>query len=171
MAAEHIGFEVGQRRRLASRAHVRPDNPAAFFARVRNGFDFALEVRLGGLIGHVHARAVGRELPPVVDASEAGLLVAAEEETAPAVRAVVLDQADRAVGGTEADQVLAEQFDPQWRAVGLGKLIGADGWQPVLAHEVAHGRARPDAAQILVLGWTQHDPTMVAPVATLTRLW
>src|SRR5690349_20539984 len=72
------------------------------------------------------------------------------------MRAVVMNQSDRPVGGAEADQVLAEESHPQWRPVWLGHFIRAHRWQPVLTHELAHRRARPNATQILVFDSTQH---------------
>ena len=79
-----------------------------------------LKVGLGGLVGHVDAVAVDVELPAVVDAAQAGFFVAAEEQGRAAVRAVVLDQADLAVGVAEGDELLAEEQDPHGSESGVG---------------------------------------------------
>ena len=148
----------GGRSVAGARAHVDPDDAAALAGRVRHGFDFGPEIRLGGLIGHVDAVAGGVELPAVVDAAQAGFFVAAEEQRGAAVRAVVLEQADLAVGIAEGDELFAEQHDAARVAVRLRQLAREQAWQPVLAHQLAHRRAGADATQQLVFFATQHLP-------------
>ena len=115
-----------------------------------------LEVRLGRLGRHVDAVAGDVELPAVVDAAQALFFVAAEEHRGAAVRAGVLHQADRAGRRAEGDQVLAQQLDAQRRAVGRRQLVRADRRHPVLAHQVAHGRAGADATEGFVVLFTEH---------------
>src|SRR5205823_1720286 len=115
-----------------------------------------LEVAFGGLVGHVDASAVDGELPAVVDAADASLLVAAEEQRGAAVGAVVLNQADLARGVAVADQIFAEQPYAQWVAVRPRQFVGADRRQPVLAHEIAHRRAGANPTQVLVLRLAEH---------------
>jgi hypothetical protein len=83
----------------------------------------------------------------VIDAAESLLLVAAIEERGPAVRAVVLDEADLAGGDAEGDQVLAQQADTHRRAIRLGQLTGEQDGDPVLPDEVPHRRAGSDATE------------------------
>jgi hypothetical protein len=91
----------------------------------------------------------------VIDAAETIFLVAAEEEGGAAMGADVAEEADFAGGGAEADEVLAEQADAEGWAVG-NDLIGGVGGQPVLPHEVAHGSARSDVTDQLIVRSGQH---------------
>src|SRR5438270_179876 len=118
MLGQHVGFEIGQRRRVLARTQIGPDDAAALSGGIGVCFDLVPEVTFGGFIRHVDAGAIGGELPAVVDASEALLLVATEEQGGASVRAVVLDQADRSIGSPKADQIFAEQPYAQWVAVG-----------------------------------------------------
>src|SRR4029079_16661653 len=55
----------------------------------------------------------------------------------------------------EEDEVLAEQAHRRDRAVGL-ELLGERSRLPILTHELAAGRARPDAGDTVVLFLTHH---------------
>src|SRR5579864_2956781 len=77
---QHIGLQVRQGRWLLSRTQVGPDNASALLRWIRDSFHFLLEVRFGGLVGHVDAVAVGVELPAVVDTPQAGLFVSPKEQ-------------------------------------------------------------------------------------------
>src|SRR5207302_11509683 len=91
-----------------------------------------------------------------IDAAQAGLFVAAEEQRGTAMRAVVLKQPDVAVRVAKADQLLAEQQDAQGVRVRGRHLRRQHCRYPVLAHEVAHRRAWPDSGDQLVLFLLQH---------------
>src|SRR5579859_1237629 len=65
--------------------HVDPDDASGFFGRIGRSSDFVLEVGLGWLVRHIDARAVGSELPAVVDAPDATFFVSAEEQGRAAV--------------------------------------------------------------------------------------
>ena len=73
------------------------------------------------------------------------------------MRAVALDQADRAGGRAIRDEVLAEQAHAQRRALGLRQLARQRGRYPVLAQQIPHGRARAHAAEQLVVLAAQHQ--------------
>ena len=100
--------------------------------------DLVLEVVLRRLVQHVDAVAGHVELPAVIDAAQAALLVAAEVQRDAAVRAELVDQPDLAVGVAERDQVLAEQPHAHRRAVGLGDLAREQRGDPIPPHRVAH---------------------------------
>jgi hypothetical protein len=87
----------------------------------------------------------------VVDAAQAIFLVAPEEERRAAVRAVRAQQADASLRVAKGDEVLAERAHAHGRAVGRRQLGADQDRLPVLAHQVAHRRARPDARQKLVV--------------------
>src|SRR4051794_33992362 len=69
--------------------------------------------------------------------------------------AVVLDQADLAVGVAKGDQVLAEQTYPQRCPVRF-QLLNQDRWKPVRAQRPAHRRPSANAHDPLVQFTTQH---------------
>ena len=120
-----------------------------------------LEIGLGWLVGHVDAVAADVELPAVVDAANALFLVATEEQRRAAMRAVVRDQPELAGRDAKGDQVLTQQSQPHRRAVGLRQLARHERGQPVLAHELAHGRPWTDPAQQFVVFRRQHRRTSV----------
>ena len=124
------------------RAHVDPDHAAFVDGLVGGLLDLLGEPAAGRLVGHVHAGAVGVELPAVVDAAQALFLVATPEQVGVAVRAPGVQDGGAAAGGPEGDQVLAQQLQPDRGAVRLGQLFGEQRGQPVAAEELAHGRAR-----------------------------
>ena len=99
---------------VSARPQVGPDDPARLVHRVGPHPDLLAE--RGGLARHVHAPAVHVERPPVVDAAERRVLVAAEVQRRAPVRAVLLHQADPPGGVAERHQVLAEQPHPGRRA-------------------------------------------------------
>src|SRR5262249_6089620 len=119
---QHVGLDVRQRRRRAARPHVGPDDVVALGTRIGRGAHLRLEAALRRLAGHVDARALAIELPAVVHAADPFLFVTAEEERCAAMWAVILDETDLAGRGAEGDQVLAEEPDPDGRAVLLRKL-------------------------------------------------
>ena len=102
-------LQVGIRRPLVVRSHVRPHDAGLFDGRVSRRLDLGTKIRLGRLVGHVDAVARGVELPAVVHAAQAALFVAAEEQRGAAMRAVLGHQANLTVGVAEADQVLTQQ--------------------------------------------------------------
>ena len=78
------------------RAHPGPDEAAAFARRIGLVLH-RLQQRCAaaGLRGHLEDVAVHVELPAVVEAAQAALLVAAEDERGAAVRAVLAEHAER----------------------------------------------------------------------------
>src|SRR5581483_10767710 len=100
----HFGLEVW-------RAQVGPDEAASLLAGVSCQADVVLEAELrwfGGLIDAVPRDVI---LPAVIDATQAAVLVAAEEEVSAAVGAVAVDEADLAVAVAEGHQLLAEDVN------------------------------------------------------------
>ena len=152
----HVGLEVRQGRELRAGAHVGPDDAVALLAGVGRDLHLVLEVGLGGLGGHVDAVAADVVLPAVVDAADAGLLVATEEEAGAPVGAVVVDEADGAGGVAEGDEVLAEQADADGVGVGAWELAGHEGRDPVLPHELAHSGAGANPGEGLVVLLREH---------------
>ena len=91
------------------------------------------------------------ELPAVVDAAQAALLVPPEAQRDAAVRAELIQQADAALRVAEGHQVLAEQADAHRRGIGFGDLARKQRRYPVHAHRGAHRGALPGTRQQFVL--------------------
>ncbi len=76
------------------------------------------------------------------------------------MRAAFVEKADAAVMGAESDEILAQDADTLGIAARL-QPCRRHHRHPELAHEIAHRRARPDAAQKFVL-FLQHGSLPVA---------
>jgi hypothetical protein len=72
-----------------------------------------------GLVHLIDAIAVNVELPPVIDAAQAGLLVASEPQRGPAMRAKLVDEANAALAVTKAYEAFAQQLHPDRRTIRL----------------------------------------------------
>jgi hypothetical protein len=105
------------------------------------------EILVGRQARHIHAIARHIELPAVIDAAQAALLVAAEKQRRAAVRTAMVHDADAAIRVAEGNQFFAEQHQAHWRAIPfqLGRLGRR---HPVAPHQVAHDGARTDAGQL-----------------------
>ena len=79
------GFDHRHWRRFGAGAHVDPDQAGAFGDAVGLGFYLLPEVLVGRQVGHVDAVAIGVELPAVVDAADAAVLIPAIEQGGTAV--------------------------------------------------------------------------------------
>ena len=156
--------EVRQRRPVLRRSEVGPDDAARLRRRVGRGADLVREAQLLRLVHHVHAAAVDVELPAVVDAAQAAVLVAAEEERHEPVRAVLVEEPDAAARVAEGDQLLAEQLDAHRRAVGPGQLPREERGDPVAPQRLAHRGAAADARHSLVVFACHHR--VVLPAVT-----
>ena len=101
---EHVALVLGQQDRLEARqrrrrlalAHVGPDQAVALEHLVALRLDPLGERLVGGNVRHVDAVAVDVELPAVVGAADALVLVAPEEQRRAAVRAAMIEDADPA---------------------------------------------------------------------------
>jgi hypothetical protein len=105
---------------------VGPDQAAPLPDRVGARAQALLELVLGRLVRHVDALPVDVELPAVVDAAQAALLVAAEEQAGTAVRAELVEPAEAALAVAEGDQPLAEQADTHRRRA-IGRSLRSAG--------------------------------------------
>ena len=149
------------RRRL--RTHVGPQQPAHFAHRI--GLDLAAglrRLRIGGvLVGLLDAGAGLVEAPAVVAAADAAVLDPAVGHVGAAVRAMPVDQAERAAQVLVEDEVLADQPDRLDRV--LLKLAGAADRLPVAAQQLAHRRAGADAGEHFVAGCGEHGMFLESP--------
>ena len=148
----HLGpGEFRQRRHLLGRPEVCPDDTAKFAGRISRQPHLVLELMLLRLVQLIDAGAGHVELPAVIDAAQAALLVAPEEERCASVGAELVEQPHAPAGVAERDQALAEQADADGGAVGLGQLTGEERGHPVPAHRGAHGGAGADAGEEVVV--------------------
>ncbi len=105
-------------------AQVSPNDAASLLAGIRRQLDLVLEVAIGRLRRHVYAAAIHIVFPPVVDATQAALFIAAEKERGPPVGAMLLQQTDPAGAVPKRDEVFPQELDPNGRAVRLGQMRG-----------------------------------------------
>ena len=140
---QHVGLEVGQRRRRRARAHVDPDEAAALLRRVGARAHLVLEVRFGGLGRHVDAGA-GRRRTSSRGRRSAGRPLRCGRRTSRRRGA-----GRRSVTRPTSPEVSrkAMRFSPSSRrrtrrAVGLRQLGRHQRRDPVLAHQVAHRACR-----------------------------
>src|SRR5579859_1615160 len=139
-------LECRQRRRLRPRSHIDPHEPGTLDRAVRFGADLVLEILMRRHIGHVDTSAGRIEFPAVIDAADATLLVAAEEQRRAAVRAPMIHDPDAPRAVAKGDELLAEQHQAKRRPVAL-EFRGQQRGQPVLPHQLAHDGAGPDARE------------------------
>ncbi len=166
LGGQRTDLEGGKRRRCLPRAHVGPDHAVDVAAGIRAGAHLVLEGAFLRLVGHVDAAARDVPLPAVIRAAEPALLVAAEEERGAAVGAVGGQEPHPSLRVAEGHEVLAEQAHPFRRAVGHGQFRGGQAGHPVVAQQLAHGRAASDPAQQLVVFAREHR---LSPCSTTAR--
>ena len=119
--------------------------------------DLPGEAAFLGLGGHLDALAGHVELPAVIGAAQAALLVAAEPQRDAAMGAELVDQAVAAAAVAERDQPLGQQLHPHRRAVVLGQLLGQQRRHPVAAEQLAHRRPRTGLGDEIVLFLPEHS--------------
>jgi hypothetical protein len=94
----------------------------------------------------------------VIDAAQATLLVAAEEQRGAAVRAAMIHHADAAGAVAEGQKLLAQQHEAGRRAVAL-ELRRQERRQPVVPHQAAHRRAGADLGEFRAFAGRGHVVT------------
>ena len=144
-----------ERRHLLGRAEIGPQEAARLARRIGLGLEPLAEVCIGA-IRHVEDRAVDRELPAVIEAAQALVLVASERQRDAAVRTALFQEPQLAVAVLEGDQPLAQHLDPHGIAVRARQLLGQADGMPEASEHVAHPGSRPYPAQQLVVGLGQH---------------
>src|SRR5215471_10967342 len=111
-------FDLWERRGLLGGTHVYPDDAGAFGHLVRLGPHLLLEILVRRNARHVDAAARNVELPAVIDAAQAILFIASEEQRSAAMWAAMVHHADPARTVAKADQLLAEQHQLEWWSIG-----------------------------------------------------
>src|SRR6185437_11721726 len=106
-------------------------------------------------VGLIDAVTVDVVFPAVIDTANAAFLIAAEEERGAAMRAAMIHDADAASRVAEGDQLFTEEHEAHRVAIG-DELTGFERRQPIMAHEIAHRRARTDSAQDLGILQRRH---------------
>ena len=148
-------FQERLRRDVLPVPHEHPDQAVAFEGLVGPGADLVLEILLRRHIGHVDAGAVQIILPAVIDAPEAGLFIAAEEQRGAPVRTPVIHDPHPAVGRAKSDQPLVEQHEAD--GIAAGHEFARFGRRyPVLAEQLAHGRAGAHPGQDFAFRFGRH---------------
>src|SRR5205823_2428632 len=154
-------LDLRQRRRFLALAHIDIDQAVALGDPIRLRLDVALEIRVVGDVRRIDAIALRVELPAVIEAAQAVLLVAPQKQRGAAVRTFVVHDPDPTRGVAERDQSLAEQHQPDRRAIAL-QFRRHRRRNPILPHQIAHDGARPDADQIFAV-LTTHGGVLLRP--------
>src|SRR5260370_17572687 len=84
-------FERRQRRRYRALAHIDVNHAAALRHLVGFGLDLGQGFLVDGQVRHFEAVARRVELPAVIDAAQASLLIAAKEQEGTAIRTTLTD--------------------------------------------------------------------------------
>src|SRR5581483_1735386 len=142
---------VWERRLSVWRAHVGPNHLGALVGGIRVRAHVELDHALDRFARGVEDLPVRRDLPPMVEAADAPLLVPTKKEGGAPVRAPLLHHAHAPIGIAERDEVLAEEAKANGVTVGLRKFLGEAGGDPVTPHQLAHRRTTTDAAKDFVL--------------------
>jgi hypothetical protein len=109
-----------------------------------------LELVFLRLVQLIDAGAGHVELPAVIDAAQAALLVAPKIERHAAMRAIFLDEADAPLGVAEGYKFLTHQFDAHRRTVRFADLARQACRDPIAPHRIAHRRCGAGAGDQFV---------------------
>src|SRR5882724_11838440 len=80
--------ELGERRLQLRWSHVGPENTADFHHGIGRGTHLMLEMQFFWLVHHIDTATIHVELPSVIDAAQATLLVAAKKQRYASMRAI-----------------------------------------------------------------------------------
>src|SRR5438552_32729 len=105
---------------------------------------------------YLHAVAARVELPAVVDAADAALLVAAEEEVGASMGADGLDETDAVVAVAKRNELFTENRDAHRRPVTFRDLAREEHRDPEPAEQLSHGRLGPGPREQLVVFRAEH---------------
>ena len=155
---------------LLRRPHIGPHEAARFARRIRFVLHAIEDEAVVRLRRHLDDVAVHVELPAVIEAAQAAVLVAGKEQRRPPVRAVFVEHADAALAVAKHHEILAQEAHLDRRAVGLGDLLRQAGRDPVAPHDLAHRRIAFDAAQQVVFLGGQHGGASLVRGKFLSRL-
>jgi hypothetical protein len=113
-------FEVGEFRLQLGRSHIGPHNFAALDTGISARVELCLDARERLLANLRHAwdidaDAADIEFEAVIDAAQAALFIAAEEERSRAVGTALMQQADPAACVAKKDEIFAQQADADGR--------------------------------------------------------
>src|SRR5207245_1301958 len=128
-----------QDRRLAF-AHVCENQPRDLLAWIGLVLHLAFQVAVLGLRRLIEAAAVHVVEPAVIEAAQATIFQPAVAQVGATMGALTPEQADTALLVAKQDEMLAHDPDRDRRA-SLGKLRAGSDRLPVLAQELAAGRA------------------------------
>jgi hypothetical protein len=145
-------LEFGQ---LVRGSHVDPDEAAG----LPGGVGFVLHLvrkAARGLRRHFQDVPVHVELPAVIEAAQAALLVTAQRQRGLPVRAGLAEYAEPALRVAESHEIFAQQAKPDRCTVRFAQLLAQRRWNPVTAHQAPHGSVPLDPAQQIVFRRRQH---------------
>ena len=150
VSGARVQAKFRQRWDLLRRTHIGPDEAAQFAGRIRSQAHLVLELVFLRLVHLVDAAAIHGEFPAVINATQPALLIASEPQRGATVWTIFVEQPDPALAVAERDEILSQQPDARWRAIGLGDLARQQGRDPIPPHHLAHRCPRSGPGQQLV---------------------
>ena len=163
-------FDAGQGRLQLGRAEVGEDDPVRLAARVGGRAHLGGEVAARRFAGHVDAVPVPVVFPAVVDAAQAVLLVATEEEAHAPVGARLGDEADLTARVPERHETFTKRTHAYGRAVGLRQFARQEHRLPEAAEQFAHRPSFAHAGQEFVVLHAQHARMILNQHSRVSRL-
>src|SRR4029453_13203904 len=149
-------FKFGQRRKLFRTAHVGPDHSPHLRGWIRLQSNRVFEIRLLRFVRHIQAAAFRVVLPSMINAAQATLFVAAQEERGSPKRAEFIDHPHSPLRVAIGPQFLPEQLDANGWTIGLRQFPGERGGHPVSAHRLAHRSTGSGSGDQLIFFGAQH---------------
>src|SRR3546814_5153320 len=99
---------MGKRWLLPFGPEIDPGEPACLADRIGARLEARLEVRVRDVRRFEHG-SIGGELPAVIDAANSAVFDAPQDEGSAAMPAMFVEHAQRAITGSEQNEVLVEQ--------------------------------------------------------------
>ena len=139
-----------RQQRGRERTQIGPNEPAELLRGVSGRANLILQGAVLGFEGNIQTASLRVEQPAGVGTAQALLLRDAVGERAQAVRTIQADQAETVLEVAIQGEVLTKDSQRLDRLF-VTQLGRRSHGLPVSAHQLAHGRAAPDAAKELIL--------------------
>src|SRR5215831_3014617 len=157
MALRHLRpLEIGGWWHFLCRPHVGPNSSTNLDSGIRCGANLMGEAALWWFIHLVHTLTRHIELPAVVYAAQARLLVAPKPQRHQTVWTELVQQPNAPLGIAKGYELLAQELHADWRAIRFKQFFRHQGRNPVASHRLTHGSARARSGNQFVFFMDQH---------------